>query len=406
MRNAGASLARALGVASAALSIAAATPARAADAAHPGALVFDRTGALVAAAGTANGQAPSIVRIDPAGRLRVIHRFALNDVPASLALIGGRIVGLHGLPEGHGGAFTVTGARFRSVYRVPDDGYGTIAYARGVPASTGFAFAIDGGRGASCRRKVGAPCGAIEAIGPAGARRIATFGRPTAPYPLAGDGRSAWFSASDPARVLDLGGRYSPIYTLDPTVDAAPFFGGALLAVSGHGRIVLTPIDVTRPIGVAHIQVRRPSDVTLRTRARVAYLLVTTDGHSARSASTLYLFAPSGDTRAIRTWRTDIVQLHFVDAHGDAVVSTEHRTVSGKVTTRGTLFRITAKGALHRLPLGPFGDRGAVVDAIEGAGGTVWSLVEFYGSPLGVVRSDPRSARTYAIPAGKRTRTT
>ncbi|MDQ6943323.1 MAG: hypothetical protein M3169_12520 [Candidatus Eremiobacteraeota bacterium] len=401
MDNAAFSPARALGIASAVLSIAAGTSARAADAAHPGRLVFDRAGAVVVAAGTANGQAASIVRIDPAGGLRVIHRFPLNDVPASLALIGDRVVGINGLPEGGGGAFTVTGTRFRRVFRVPDDGYGTIAYVRGVPASTGFTFAMDGGRGASCRGfKRQTPCGAIEAIGPNGARRIATFGRPTAPYALAGNGRSAWFGAFEPPRVLDLGGRYSPIYTLDPAVDAAPFFGGALLALRGHGQIVVTPIDVTRVIGVAHIAAPDASDVTLRTRAHTAYLLVTTNGHSGRSKTTLYLFSPTGDTRAVGTWSTDNVQLHYVDAGGDAVVSTEQRTVAGEVTSRGALFRITANGALHRLPLGPWGERGAVDDAIEGPGGAVWSLVSFFGSPLAVVRSDPRSARSYPIPAG------
>ena len=142
----------------------------------------------------------------------------------------------------------------------------------------------------------------------------------------------------------------------------------------GHGQITITPIDVSRPIGVAHIAAPQASDVTLRARARIAYVLVTTNGHSGRSKSTLYRFAPTGDTRAFGR--------------------------GAPTTCSCALFRITANGALHRLPLGPSGERGAVDDAIEGPGGAVWSLVSFFGSPLAVVRSDPHSARSYPIPAG------
>ncbi len=95
-----------------------------------------------------------------------------------------------------------------------------------------------------------------------------------------------------------------------------------------------------------------------------------------------------------------MVRLHFVDATGRAVISTETRTVVGTVTTRGALFRIGPHGDASRLPLGALGERAAVDDAIEGPGGAVWSYLTFYGAPAGVIRSERQSSVTFRLDGG------
>ena len=145
--------------------------------------------------------------------------------------------------------------------------------------------------------------------------------------------------------------------------------------------------------------------VTLRSRDRAAYLLIASTGYGVNE-SRLYILPPGGggELHAIRTWPGapgDSVRLHFVDARGEAVVSTEHRDVSGSPVTRGTLLAVAQGGDVRQLPLGPLGDRAAVVDAVEAPNGAVWSLLGFYGSAVAVVRSDAVSVRTYMLPAGK-----
>jgi hypothetical protein len=396
VRSAGGALALAL-----ALAPACAAPAAAADAAHPGALAIDRAGAVVVASGVANGEVPTIVRIGADRRLRVVHRFARNDTPGALARVGAYVVGIDGLPESRGRAFVVDGDRFRSVYSVPDDGYGTIAYVDGALAGAGFAFGIDGGRGAACRARKGhSPCGAIEMLGPDGrARRVATFASAAAPWPLAGDGRAAWFSASAPARLLVLrGGRVTDVGTGGrPAVAAAPFGAGALVALRDAHAVSLAPVTgaALAPGGATIATAGADADVTLRARGRTVYAIVAAGG-----TTTLYALAPANAPRAVRSWSGDFVRLHFVDASGAAVISAEQRTVGDRVATRGALWRIAPNGTATRLPLGALGERAAVDDAIEGPDGAVWSLLTFYGSARGVVRSDRTAATVFPLAAG------
>jgi hypothetical protein len=143
--------------------------------------------------------------------------------------------------------------------------------------------------------------------------------------------------------------------------------------------------------------------VTLRARGRSAYLLLTWSGYRVNE-SRLYLLGLAGALRPIRSRQGepgDSVQLHYVDARGDAIVSTEHREVVDRSTTAGTLLAIAPSGAERRLPLGPLGARAAVTDAVESPDGGVWSLLGVYGSAVAVIHSDAAAARTYALPAGK-----
>ena len=406
MRSAAAALAFVLCVASA-------PAARASDAAHPGVLVVDRDGALVVAAGTPNGAVPFIARIGADGRLRIVHRFVPYDTPGSLALIGARVYGLDGFPASGGHAFEVAGSRFRTIFRVPDDGFGTIAYDPGAPARDGLVFAIDGGRGALCHVRHGqAACGAIEVVGPGGARRIATFARPASAFPLAGNGRSAWFAGSDAERprALELReGRVIPLGTGGRFARAAaPFGAGALFALelgdhvdvawAGGGKGPL--VTLARVPGVP----KANAVVTLRSRGRAAYWLITWSGYQINE-SRLYELSVEGELRTVKSWQGapgDSVQLHYVDARGDAIVSTEHREIVGSAsTTRGTLLAIAPDGAIRQLKLGPLAARTAVADAVESPDGGVWSLLGTYGSAVAVVHSDAASARTYMLPAGK-----
>lgn len=394
----------------------ASTPAaRASDPSHLGVLVVERDGAIVVAAGTANGAVPFIARVGPDRRLRVVHRFVPYDTPGSLALIGARVYGLDGFSESGGRAFEVAANRFRTVFRVRDDGFGTIAYDPGVPAGGGLVFSTDGGRGAMCRpRKGRSACGAIEFVGPGGARRMLTSARPGLALPLAGGVDAAWFAVSGAggSRAVELrDGRFKDLDTGGRVaLAAAPFGAGGLLALEagdevivawaggGRGRLV----DFARARGVP----KAHAGVTMRSGGSLAYLLVTSSGYRVNE-SRLYVLprGGGGELRAVRSWQGalgDSVQLHFVDARGDAVVSTEHRDVSGTPTTRGTLLAVAEGGEVRRLPLGPFGDRAAVVDAVEAPDGGVWSLLGRYGSAVALVRSDAASARTYVLPKGMR----
>lgn len=401
-----------------ALCVASAPAVRAADAAHPGVLVVDRAGVVVVAVWTAHGEAPSLVRVRPDGGARVVHRFVPYDTPGSLALIGDRVYGLDGFPESGGAAFEVAGNRFRTVFRVPDDGFGTIAYDPGVPASAGLAFSIDGGRGALCRPRKGQNrCGAIESVGPSGARRVVTFARPGNVFPLAGAGRSAWFAASDSAgpRVLVL--RAGRLATLDTggrfAIAAAPYGAGVLLALQAGKNdddVVVASAGAAKLVTLArtHIPATMNAGVTLRTRGRAAYALVRWSGYRANE-SRLYARTPAGGLRLVHAWHGELgdsVQLHYVDGRGDAIVSAEHRTLAPRATTRGTLLRIGPDGRVRPLPLGPLAARAAVDEAIEGPGGAVWSRLSFYGATVAVVRSSATSARAYPLPAGKRAKPT
>ena len=393
----------------------ASTPAaRASDRSHLGALVVERDGALVVAAGTANGAVPFIARIGGDGRLRVVHRFVPYDTPGSLALIGARVYGLDGFSESGGRAFEVAGNRFRTVYRVPDDGFGTIAYDPGVSVNDGLVFSIDGGRGVLCRPSKGhSGCVAVEFVGPGGARRMLTPARPGLALPLAGGGEAAWFGVSDAgaSRALEL--REGGFKTLNTrgrvALAAAPYGAAGLLALKAGDDVIIAYAGGGRGAPVAFASARgvpkAHAVVTLRSRDRIAYMLIASTGYGINE-SRLYVLPPGGggELQAIRTWqgaRGDSVRLHFVDARGDAVVSTEHRDVSGTPATRGTLLAVAQSGDVRRLPLGPVGDRAAVDDAVEAAPGGVWSLLGFYGSAVAVVRSDAASARTYLLPAGK-----
>ena len=402
---------RAAAVATLLLCLASTPAARASDPSHLGVLVVERDGALVVAAGTANGAVPFIARIGTDGRLRVLHRFVPYDTPGSLALIGGRVYGLDGFSESGGRAFEIAGNRFRTVFRVPDEGFGTIAYDPGVPAGGGLVFSTDGGRGAMCRpRKGHSACGAIELVGPGGVRRMLTSARPGLALPLAGGVEAAWFAVSDAggSRAVELrAGRFKDLDTGGRVaLAAAPFGAGGILALEagddvvvawaggGRGRLV----DFARARGVP----KAHAGVTVRSGGSLAYLLVTSSGYR-RNESRLFVLprGGGGELRAVRSWQGalgDSVQLHFVDARGDAVVSTERRDVSGQPTTRGTLLAVAEGGEVRRLPLGPLGDRAAVVDAVEAPDGSVWSLLGFYGSAVALVRSDAATARTYVLP--------
>ena len=389
-----------------ALSLAAAcgVPAAAADAAHPGDLIADRGGAIVIAWGASDGSIPAIVRIVPGGPARVVHRFAPYDTPGTLALVGGRVAGLDGYPASGGRAWILGGQRLRTVYRVPDEGYGTIAFTGGAPAEPGLLFAVDGGRGTACRGQR-VHCGAIEALTAGGARRIATFARPTSAYPLAGDGRTAWFTAHDPERVIVVrDGRLRDVSTGGrQAVDAAPFGAGAVLTLRDRRDVLLAALDGVRPLRiVARIHADDASArADVRARAGVAYLLVATARFGSAEESRLYTVSGPRSVRLVRSWSDEFVRLHFVDARGRAVVSTEHRTVGGaSSTTRGTLLRVAPSGAASTVPLGALAGRAAVSDAIETPDGAVWSLLGFYGRPVAVVRSGPSTAQAFHVDAG------
>ena len=358
------------------------------------------------AAGVANGELPSIVRIGAGRRMHVVHRFAPNDTPGALALLGANVVGIDGLPESAGRAFVVDGDRFRSVFSVPDNGYGTIAFVRGALMDGGYAFGMEGGRGPACRMRKGhSACGAIEAIGrDARARRIATFASPAEPIPLAGDGRSAWFAARDPARLVVVRqGRVRSVATGGRVaLDATPFGTGALVALRDANAVDVASLAGTALATFAAIPTGGPyADATLRARDGVAYALISGGAGAPSGESRLYVLAPPSAPRLIRSWESEFVRLHFVDVRGGAVLSTERRTVGAAApTTRGTLVRIAADGRERRLPLGVLGERAAVEDAIEARDGAVWSLLTFYGSPAGVVRSDGVAAAEYPLQAG------
>jgi hypothetical protein len=389
------------------LALASGEPAAASDAAHPGALIAEGSGAIVVGWGTSDGSIPAIVRIAPGGSARILHRFPPYDTPSTLAIVGTRVMGLDGYPESGGHAWMLDGEHVRTVYRVPDEGNGTIAFSGGAPAASGLLFAVDGGRGAACRGRH-VRCGAIEAITAGGPRRIATFARPTSAYPLAGDGRSAWFVANHPARIIEV--RDSRLRDVSTggreAVDAAPFGAGAVFTLRDRNGVLLAAREGTHPLRIVG-RIHAPGEsirADVRARAAAAYLLVSTKRFGSAEESRLYVVSGRRSVRLVRSWSDEFVQLHFVDARGRAVVSTEHRTVRmPSRATRGTMLRVAASGAVETVPLGALGSRAAVSDAIETPDGAVWSLLDFYGAPVAVVRSAGHAARTYQVDAGTAT---